>query len=59
MDSGCSNQIIDDKRVFSHLDEMFSSQVELVDSKQVKIEGKEMIVAHTYEGKEKHIYDVH
>lgn len=59
LDFGCSNHITHDKRVFSQLDESSNSQVELGDSKQVKIIGKAVIAVHTQEGEEKHIHGVH
>ncbi|KAG6506237.1 hypothetical protein ZIOFF_031559 [Zingiber officinale] len=59
LDSGCSHHITGNRDSFAMLDDKFSTQVELGDSKRVSIEGQGVVVVFTEGGNKKHIHDVY
>ena len=59
LDSGCSHHITGDRKSFIELDANFSSQVELRDSKHLKIEGQGVVAVNTNGGDKRHIYDIY
>ncbi|KAG6529457.1 hypothetical protein ZIOFF_011655 [Zingiber officinale] len=59
LDSGCSHHITGNRDSFAMLDDKFSTQVELGDSKHVSIEGQGVVAVFTEGGNKKHIHDVY
>ncbi|KAG6493460.1 hypothetical protein ZIOFF_048446 [Zingiber officinale] len=59
LDSGCSHHITGNRDSFAMLDDKFSTQVELGDSKRVSIEGQGVVAVFTEGGNKKHIHDVY
>ncbi|KAG6470938.1 hypothetical protein ZIOFF_072026 [Zingiber officinale] len=59
LDSGCNHHITGNRDSFAMLDDKFSTQVELGDSKRVSIEGQGVVAVFTEGGNKKHIHDVY
>ncbi|XP_042391858.1 uncharacterized protein LOC121982918 [Zingiber officinale] len=58
VDSGCSNHMSGNKKMFVDIDESFSSEVKIGDGKALKIIGKSAVSIQTKEGKDNIIKDV-
>eukprot|EP01018_Ginkgo_biloba_P021449 Gb_26759 [translate_table: standard] len=59
LDSGCSNHMTGNKKLFSKLDESVQSQVKLGDKTKVPVMGKGIISIKTKQGEKKSISDVY
>ena len=59
VDSGCSNHMTGNKKLFVEFDDKFKSEVKLGDGKTHKISRKGVITIDTKGGNSKLIYDVH
>ena len=53
LDSGYSNHMIGNKKLFVHLDENFNSQVKLANGSLQSIKGKGIVAVQTKGGKKK------